>query len=230
MEAEELKRLLRSPLPREFYARDTLQVAKDLLGKILVVRAPDGMAAGRIVETEAYMGDDPASHSAKGETSRTAVMFDEPGCAYVYFIYGMYEMLNFVTEPKGQAGAVLVRALEPLHGETHMQRRRALGSVKKTAFKLPELAAGPGKLCRALGIRMSHNGEPLDGSLLKVIDDGFAPRSISVSPRVGITQAKDKPWRFFITGSPCVSRAPQNAEARPLRQAVRKRRDPEAAL
>jgi DNA-3-methyladenine glycosylase len=201
-------------LARAFYERDTLEVARDLLGKVLVLSTPDGECAGRIVETEAYRGDDPASHSARGETPRAAIMFGEPGVAYVYFIYGMYEMLNFVTEPKGQAGAVLIRALEPLRGEALMQRRRALGRASSAKpLRAWELASGPGKLCRAMGVLMRHNGASLDGPELFVRDDGFEVASISVSPRVGITAAKEQPWRFFVTGNPCVSRAPQNAQA-----------------
>jgi DNA-3-methyladenine glycosylase len=220
LEAEFLKSVTRSSrsrrdiaLPRAFYARHTLEVARDLLGKVLIVSPEDGsgegVCAGRIVETEAYRSDDPASHSSRGETPRAAIMFGEPGVAYVYFIYGAYEMLNFVTESKGQAGAVLVRALEPLLGEELMHRRRGLKSVKRE-----QLTSGPGKLCRALGIKMSHNGESLQGPALVVADDGFKVARISVSPRVGITVAKERPWRFFITGNPFVSRAPQNAEAR----------------
>lgn len=221
MEAAEFRKLARSPLPQTFYEHNTLRVARELLGKILIVQAPDGAAAGRIVETEAYRADDPASHSCKGETPRAAVMFGRAGVAYIYFIYGMYEMLNFVTEPKGQAGAVLIRALEPLHGEELMLRRRLRGRARHAkALRPSELLAGPGKLCRALGVEMSHNGESLRGPVFAVVDDGFAVRSVSVSPRVGITQATDKLWRFFITGHPCVSRAPQNKEARELKEEI----------
>jgi len=145
-------------------------------------------------------------------------MFGEPGVAYVYFIYGMYEMLNFVTEPKGQAGAVLIRALEPLLGQEVMIRRRRPGRVRP--LKPTELASGPGKLCRAMGIELAHNGASLRGPGLQVVDDGFVPQSVSVSPRVGITQATDRLWRFYLTAHPCVSRAPQNAQARVLSRAL----------
>jgi DNA-3-methyladenine glycosylase len=205
------------PLARSFYGRETLEVARDLLGKVLTVSSVEGECSGRIVETEAYSGDDPASHSAKGETPRASIMFGEPGVAYVYFIYGMYEMINFVTEPKGHAGAVLIRALEPLRGEALMQRRRALGRAVVKPLKSWELASGPGKLCRALGVQMRHNGAKLSGPEVIVSDDGYEPESVSVSPRVGITAAKDKPWRFFVTGNRCVSRAPQNTQAKVLR-------------
>lgn len=200
-------------LPSSFYCRHTLTVARELLGKIVVVRDAEGLTAGRIVETEAYRADDPASHSAKGKTPRASILFGKPGVAYVYFIYGTYEMLNFVTEPQGQAGAVLIRALEPVRGEERMQIRRARARGAKPLRSF-ELASGPGKLCRALGISRSHNGVSLRGPELAVVDDGFEVRSVSVSPRVGIRLATQKPWRFFVTGNPCVSRAPQNKQAR----------------
>lgn len=192
-----------------FYRRDTLEVARDLLGKVLLVRRPGSRIPStvRIVETEAYQGDDPASHSARGHTPRSSVMFGPPGRAYVYFIYGMYEMLNFVTEPEGKAGAVLIRAGEPLLGEKAMFARRP-----RVRNRL-ELARGPGKLCRALGIEMSDNGRSLEGPWLEVHDDGFRVDSVSASPRVGISAATDRMWRFFLTDSPFVSRSPQNARS-----------------
>jgi DNA-3-methyladenine glycosylase len=162
--------------------------------------------AGRIVETEAYRGDDPASHSARGETPRSSVMFGEPGRAYVYLIYGMYEMLNFVTEPPGKPGAVLIRALEPIVGEGTMRQRRRVQSRV-------ELSNGPGKLCQALGIQMTHNTQPLMGPSLYVCDDGVRPTSISRSGRVGIRVGTEKLWRFFMTDHPFVSRAPQNKQS-----------------
>lgn len=197
-------------LPASFYERDTLEVARDLLGKILVV---EGIAA-RIVETEAYSGSDPASHSSRGPTPRCAVMFGPPGVSYVYFIYGMYEMLNFVTEKEGKAGAVLIRAAEPVWGSEEQMRKRRRGPKVRHAR---ELAAGPGKLCRALGVRMSHNDRSLQGPELQVFDDGFRPEAVLVSPRVGIREGTEKFWRFFIAGNPSVSHAPQNKQARPLR-------------
>lgn len=207
-------------LPVSFYSRDTIEVAQDLLGKVLVVRSE--LLAGcdndlvttavRIVETEAYHGDDPASHSSKGETPRTSVMFGEPGIAYVYFIYGMYEMLNFVTGPKGVAGAVLIRAAEPLLGEEHMFRRR------KGARSRLDLTRGPGRLCQAMGIQMEFNRDSLLGPRLEVRDDGFVPSSISASPRVGIRVGTDRLWRFFVTDHSFLSRSPQNAQSIVLRR------------
>ncbi len=204
--SDKIARLLSHPLPVSFYSRDTLRVARDLLGKILVVKTKAGFTAGRIVETEAYQGNDPASHSCHGKTPRCEVMFGEAGVAYVYFIYGMYEMLNFVTEKKGFPGAVLIRAVEPVVGETLMAGRR------KTKSRV-DLTRGPGRLCQAMGIRLSHNGKSLRGPFLFVVEDGFRPRNISASPRVGIRVGVEKLWRFFITDHPFVSRAPQNQES-----------------
>lgn len=206
-------------LTRDFYARDTLLVARELLGKIVVtVSRPvnsiesldgpnGGITAGRIVETEGYHGSDPASHSARGMTKRCAPMFSDPGIAYVYFIYGMYEMLNFVTEPKGYAGAVLIRALEPVAGHALMARRRKGVSPK-------DWTNGPGRLTRALGIKMSHNIEPLTGPRIFVVDDGCRPEKIYSSKRVGIKEGSELRWRYFIHGNSYVSRVHQNKTAR----------------
>lgn len=222
-ELDKAEALLREPLLPEFYNRNTVQIAQKLLGKILCVRAspewpwdhPQAqVTAGRIVETEAYRADDPASHSSRGQTPRCSVMFGEPGVAYVYFIYGMYEMLNFVTEPKGEPGAVLIRALEPLSGISLMKKRR-----KKN--KIEDLTRGPGKLCQAMNIQLSHNGQSLSGPMLKVVDDGFRPQSISHSERVGIRLAKEKLWRFFVTESAFVSKVPQNFHSRLMKSEVK---------
>jgi DNA-3-methyladenine glycosylase len=180
------------------------------------------VTAGRIVETEAYLEGDPAAHCARGETPRSAIMFGRPGVAYVYFIYGMYEMLNFVTEPAGKPGAVLVRALEPVLGLDLMYKRReGLWPERETARKAVscnDLARGPGKLCRALGIERAHNGQSLRGPALLVMDDGQPTGAVSASPRVGIRVGTEPAWRYFVTGHPCVSRAPQNAAARRVSQ------------
>ncbi len=182
-----------------------------LLGKILSVASPEGITSGRIVETEAYRGDDPASHSHAGKTPRTTVMFGEPGVAYVYFIYGMYEMLNFVTEPDGEAGAVLIRAVEPLGGEALMKKRRPVKTRR-------DFTNGPGKLCRAMGVQMSHNGEKLSGPHLFVTQDGFKVSQVMASPRVGITQGTQSMWRYFIEGNEFVSRVPENRKSFRLRK------------
>ena len=186
-----------SILSREFYSRPAVDVARDCLGKILV----HGRTAGRIVETEAYLGvDDRAAHAWRGVTDRTRVLFGPPGYAYVYFIYGMYECLNFVAEEEGKAGAVLIRALEPLAGIAVMQRRRP--RVKRTE----DLASGPGKLTLALGITRKQNGVDLTGGPLHVrrlADE--APHEVEVTPRIGITHCADWPLRFLIAGNRFVS-------------------------
>ena len=184
-------------LPRKFYDRDTVTVARELLGKILV----HGRTAGKIVETEAYLGgDDLASHSARGITKRTRVIFGPPGHAYVYFIYGMHECLNFVVGPEGTAGAVLIRAAEPMAGIALMQRRRANGhSVEK-------LASGPGNLTVAFGVTRQQNGVDVTRGTLVVRAWNHEPQfEISVTPRIGIRQCADLPLRYVIAGSPAVS-------------------------
>ena|ERR1700722_7455418 len=185
-------------LTRSFYRRPTVEVARDLLGKILV----HGKTAGRIVETEAYLGgDDLAAHSARGITARTRVIFGPPGHAYVYFIYGMYECLNLVAEPAGKPGCVLIRAVEPVTGVEIMQRRRP------AAHTLRELASGPGRLTLALGITRALNGADVTRGGLTVRAEGDAPPfEIEVTPRIGIRQCADWPLRFVIKGNSFVSR------------------------
>jgi DNA-3-methyladenine glycosylase len=173
-------------------------VARDCLGKILVHRG----AAGRIVEVEAYLGvGDRAAHSWRGPTDRTRVIFGPPGHAYVYFIYGMYECLNFVAEPEGMAGCVLIRALEPLAGLAVMRRRRP------AARRIEDLASGPGKLTLAMAITRKLNGADLVKRPLQVrrpLDE--SPFKIDVTPRIGITHCVDWPLRFVIAGNRFVSR------------------------
>jgi DNA-3-methyladenine glycosylase len=184
-------------LKRPFYNRPVIEVARDLLGKLLV----HGPTAGFIVETEAYLGgDDLASHSARGVTDRTRVIFGPPGHAYVYFIYGMYECLNLVAEPEGQSGCVLIRALEPVIGLNIMQLRRP------PARKPEQLTSGPGKLTLALAITRAQNGADVTrGSL--VVRAGTGPHrfEIATSPRIGISKCADWPLRFFIRGNRFVS-------------------------
>ena len=186
-------------LKRDFYARPTVEVARALLGKVLV----HGAAAGIIVETEAYLGaDDLAAHSARGLTPRTRVIFGPPGHAYVYFIYGMYECFNLVAEPDGHPGCVLIRALEPAAGLDLMWQRRP------AARKLEDLASGPGKLTLALAITRAQDGADVTrGSL--VVRQPIERRTIEIQagPRVGISQSTDWPLRFSIKGNPFVSRA-----------------------
>ncbi|MEK6937504.1 MAG: DNA-3-methyladenine glycosylase [Nanoarchaeota archaeon] len=171
-------------LSLRFFARDTLIVAKELLGKVIVVNG----CSARIVEVEAYKND-PASH-AFIKTDRSALMYDTYGHVYVYLIYGMYNCLNFTTEKNGTPGAVLIRAVEPLSGIESMKRRRKTDN-------LHNLCSGPGKLCRALGIDKQFNGSKM-GEKLKVFDDGFVVGTIGKSRRIGISVAKGLEWRFFI--------------------------------
>jgi DNA-3-methyladenine glycosylase len=161
-----------------------------------------GSTAGRIVEVEAYLGiNDLAAHASRGITERTRVIFGPPGHAYVYFIYGMYECLNFTAEREGDAGCVLIRALEPLCGIPRMRRRRP------KAKRVEDLAAGPGRLTMAMGIDRRLNGADLITGPLTVREPGDAPAfEIGVSRRIGITKCADWPLRFFIRDNPCVSR------------------------
>src|SRR5580658_4983114 len=177
-------------LKRAFYNRPAVEVARGLLGKVLV----HGVTAGIIIETEAYLGgDDLASHTARGITDRTRVIFGPPGHAYVYLIYGMYECLNLVAEAEGQPGCVLIRALEPVAGLDIMHGRRP------AARKTEGLASGPGKLTLALAITRAHNGVDVTrGSL--VVRAPAEPRAfhIETTPRIGISKCADWPLRFLI--------------------------------
>jgi DNA-3-methyladenine glycosylase len=199
-------------LDRDFYARPAVEVARDCLGKILV----HGSTAGRIVETEAYLGiDDRAAHAWRGVTNRTRVLFGPPGHAYVYFIYGMYECLNFVAEEEGKAGCVLIRALEPLAGFNVMYRRRP------AAKRLEDLASGPGKLTLALGITRKQNSADLTRSPLHVRQPRIEPPlDVTVTPRIGIAHCADWPLRFFVSASPFVSRSPANQSKNLLKESV----------
>ena len=184
-------------LKRSFYERPTVEVARDLLGKVLV----HGPVAGIIVEAEAYLGgDDLASHSARGITERTRVIFGPPGHAYVYVIYGMYECLNLVTEPDGKPGCVLLRAVEPVAGIEIMRQRRP------AAKKLEEVASGPGRLTMAMGItRALYGADVTRGSL--VVREPLEPRAIEVqvTPRINMNVCADWPLRFIVKGSRFVS-------------------------
>ncbi len=194
------------PLPRSFYDRETLAVARDLIGKLLVRTVEGRRLSGVIVEAEAYVGEgDTACHASRGRTRRTEVMFGPPGRAYVYFTYGMHWMLNVVTEPEGSPCAVLIRALEPLEGIEAM--RSARGSRSDL-----DLTSGPARLCEALSIDGRLNGTDLvRGSdlLIEPHRDIPAP-GVATGRRVGIDYAAGKdrraPWRFWLRGSPCVSR------------------------
>lgn len=181
---------METKLDRDFYNRDTLTVARDCLGKMLVYESPQGVLAGRIVETEAYLKDDPACHASRGITRRNATMFGEPGHAYVYFTYGFHHCLNFVTMPSGVGEAVLIRALEPLHGIETMKRNRGKENLR-------DLCSGPGKLTQALGIDRSLDGADLCGSVLYVLDAPAVEGQVVARPRVGIREWTDRLWRFY---------------------------------
>lgn len=192
------------PLPREFYARPVLTVARACIGKLLVHRSQEGLLVGRIVETEAYRGpEDRAAHSFGGRrTARTEVMFGAPGHAYVFFVYGMHYQFNIVTTKEGAPHAVLVRAVEPLLGLEIMAARRKLPTTS------PGLCNGPGKLCQAFGIDQRHYGVDLCERQL-FLAEGTRTKS-ATSARIGVAYAQDwaqKPWRFFDPKSRCVSRA-----------------------
>lgn len=197
----------RRTLSRDFYARPTLEVATELIGKVLVHETPAGRASGVIVETEAYIGEsDPACHAAPGPTNRNAPLYGPPGFAYVYLNYGIHYLVNAVTEPEGWPAAVLIRALEPLEGEGLMRRRRARGTNKRARdLETASLCRGPGNLTRALGISLNQNLRDLVSSDLRIEDAGAARREIAAGPRIGITVGTDRPWRFYAAGSAAVS-------------------------
>lgn len=178
-------------LEREWFERDAPIVAPDLLNKVLVVTIDGIRCSGRIIETEAYMPDDPASHTFNGVTKRNAVMFGPAGHLYVYLSYGIHRCANVVTGPIDSGQAVLVRAVDPVVGIDTMRQRRGRSDR--------ELANGPGKLCQALGIGADHDGADLLGSDVAIDDDGVAaPDSPLVDSRIGITKATGVPWRFRV--------------------------------
>lgn len=198
-------------LSREFYNGDTVQIAQDLLGKYLV-RVLDGqLLAGRITETEAYIGRcDKACHAYNyRRTERTSTLFGPPGHAYIYFIYGMYHCLNFVTEPEGEPAAVLIRAVEPAAGMDTMLRLR-YGDKPLTAYRRKNFLNGPGKVCKGFSLSRAENGLDLTGGTLFVCDspaDIGLPRPapagerMCAGPRIGVDyaeEAKDFPWRFWL--------------------------------
>ncbi len=194
----------RAVLPPEFYARDTLVVARELLGQRLVRVIGGVRLGGHIVEVEAYKGtEDQASHAARGKTPRNAAMFGPPGHAYVYFTYGMYYCLNVVTEPEGIPAAVLIRAIAPIEGIDMMRQNRPRQPDE-------ELTNGPAKLCQALRIDHTFNGVPLTMASGLFIERDQAPAAdqIATSPRIGVRgdeRARTIPWRFFLRGNPYVS-------------------------
>jgi DNA-3-methyladenine glycosylase len=187
-------------LPRSFYLRPTLEVAPDLLGKQIVYRAKEGRLSARIVEVEAYIGEnDPACHAAPGPTKRNRVMFGKPGLSYVYLIYGVYHCFNLVTEEDGFPAAVLLRAAEPAQGFELMQ-------ANSPKSQQGNILSGPGKFCRAFGLTVDHSGVDLTGTSLFVEDHGETVGNIVTSGRIGIKKAKDHQWRFLDGDSRSVSK------------------------
>jgi len=196
------------PLPRSFYARETLTVAREILGCVLVRESGGELLRGRIVEVEAYVGEeDKACHARAGRTPRTDVLYGPPGLAYVYLTYGMHYMLNAVTEPAGRPAAVLIRAVEPLDGLDRMARGRGFSNG---AAKAHLLTSGPAKLCQAFGLDLRQNRSDLRGPELWIEPGAAVPDSrVAVSPRIGCeTAAKPwdrMPWRFYEADSPFVT-------------------------
>src|SRR3954454_1092802 len=194
-------------LPRDFYARPTLEVTRDLIGAVFVHDSAAGLASGVIVETEAYIGEsDPACHAAPGRTGRNAPLYGPPGFAYVYLNYGIHYLVNAVTEPDGWPAAVLIRALEPLEGEPLMRRRRARGTGRAArAFTAAELCRGPGNLTRALGITLRQNLSDLTAGSLRIEDRGLPPREVAWTRRIGINVGVESEWRCVAVGSEAIS-------------------------
>ena len=191
-----------SPLPRPFYARPSPEVARDVLGRLLVRVLPGGgRLVGRIVECEAYQEGDPASHSYRGRTARTEVMFGPPGHLYVYLSYGMHHCMNVVAGRDGEGSAVLLRAVEPLEGLEEMAELRGLADPRR-------LCTGPGRLTQAFAIGREHNGIDLVKGDVLFVAAGSPLRDgrVLVGPRVGLTVGRETPWRFADAGSPFVSR------------------------
>jgi DNA-3-methyladenine glycosylase len=182
-------------LRRDFFRRDVHDVARELIGATLLV---DGVG-GRIVEVEAYHHEDPAAHGYGGRTERNATMFGPPGRVYVYRSYGIHWCMNFVCADFGEADAVLLRALEPTHGVEAMRARRGLENERL-------LCAGPGRICQALGVTREHDGLPLDRAPFALYGREQEPEIVT-GPRVGITKAKELPWRYGLAGSRFLSRS-----------------------
>jgi DNA-3-methyladenine glycosylase len=181
-------------LARPFFDRSVHEVAPELIGATLLV----GGVGGVIVEVEAYRHTDPAAHSYRGRTDRNAIMFGPAGYAYVYRSYGIHWCLNFVCEGEGSASAVLIRALQPVSGLAAMRRRRGMSDERR-------LCAGPGRLCEALAVTHAHNGLRLDRSPFALFGRAGAVE-VASGPRIGITKAVERPWRYGLTGSPFLSR------------------------
>ncbi len=208
--APSAKKIRGRTLLRRFYDRDPRIVARELLGKVLVRRERGRQIAGRIVELEAYLGrDDPAAHAYSGPTARNQVLFGPPGHAYVYLIYGNHYCLNVSCMPRGEAGCLLIRALEPLTGLERMAKLRRVPVRQLRSERWRKmLTSGPGRLAQAFAItRARDNGKDVTRSDLRIVDDGWRPKKISIGPRVGITKAVEERLRYVIGGNPYVSAA-----------------------
>jgi DNA-3-methyladenine glycosylase len=195
-------------LPQDFYERPTLEVARDLLGKVLIHRAHAGVTAGAIVEVEAYIGEsDPACHASVGPTARNAPLYGEPGHAYVYVNYGLHHLVNAVTEPQGTPAAVLIRALQPMEGLELMQARRGRLRWRAGKARVPDVALcrGPGNLSAAMGIDASLNQCPLFRRPLTIEDRGVRVGPLAWGPRIGISKGIEQHWRAWVAGHPSVS-------------------------
>jgi DNA-3-methyladenine glycosylase len=206
-QAREMSASAIRPLDRAFFSRDPRRVARELLGKVLVRNSGNRRLAARIVEVEAYLGEnDPAAHAAAGKTARNSVLFGPPGHAYVYFIYGNHYCLNVSCEREGKAGGVLFRAVEPLDGIEEMARARSI--ALQGPRDMIRLSSGPGRLAEAFGItRARDNGCDLTSpsSSLWIADAGFRARNIQISPRIGIRKAADRRLRYLLGGNAFVS-------------------------
>ena len=196
--------LFTTMLPQEFYQQDTLSLAQSLLGTQLIHHTPEGTTAGIIVETEAYLTDDPACHAYRRQTSRNAVMFGKPGLVYVYQIYGMHYCVNVVSAEEGRGEAVLLRALQPTAGLELMQSRRQLINNQRIADK--NLCKGPGNLVKAMGIAKAMNGHSLLSENFHILPAEIVDFQVVTTTRIGITQGIELPYRFYVQGNACVSR------------------------
>ncbi len=202
-------------LPRSFYSRPTLDVARDLIGKVLVHRRRGVVTSGVIVEVEAYIGeDDPACHAAPGPTTRNQPLYGPPGFSYVYLNYGIHALVNVVTEPDGWPAAVLIRALDPLDGVAAMRRRRSAAmkgrrATDASALAIHDLCRGPGNLTMAMGIGLDANRLDLLGDRLFVEDRGIQPGATVWGPRIGIRVGTEAPWRGWVADHPAVSKHPR---------------------
>jgi len=209
-------------LSRAFYARPTLTVLEELIGKVLVHAAGRRRTAGIIVEAEAYIGEtDPACHAAPGPTRRNAPLYGAPGRAYVYLNYGLHSLVNAVTEGEGHPAAVLIRALEPIEGIELMRRRRVRGrrngatsrEARQATLDITSLCRGPGNLSVALGITLAQNRADLSTGVLRIEDHGVRPDHLGWTPRIGIRVGIEHDWRCHWRGHACVSGRSANMKA-----------------